>query len=431
MIGFIGLSHLGLNYSLATAAKGFVVAAYDPDPAQVLRLQEGVFPIDEPGFVALHGKCRENLRYTSDLTELRDCALVFYALDVRTSDTNESDLGPLSELIEATASRLASGTTVVVLSQVRPGYSRRLAAKLQGAAATRSLQLYYQVETLIFGAAVQRAMEPERYIIGAETPGAPLPSPYREWLEAFGCPVLVMRLESAELAKIAINFYLVSTVSTTNTLAEICEAIGADWSEIAPALRLDKRIGPFAYLKPGLGIAGGNLERDLVTVQGLAAEHGTEAGIINAWQENSAHAKSWALRTLKAQVLKGHEGVRIALWGLAYKQDTHSVKNSAALELIKALPACAFHAYDPVARVDTGDFPNLTIHDSALKCLDQACALAVMTPWREFSNHSAEDIRSAMSGTVVVDPYGLIDGPRSIKAGLNHRQIGRAAEATA
>ena len=84
--------------------------------------------------------------------------------------------------------------------------------------------------------------------------------------------MLVMRLESAELAKIAINFFLVSTVATTNTLAEICEAIGADWNEIAPALRLDRRIGPHAYLKPGLGIAGGNLERDLVTVQSLAAQ---------------------------------------------------------------------------------------------------------------------------------------------------------------
>ena len=87
-------------------------------------------------------------------------------------------------------------------------------------------------------------------------------------------------------------------MSTTNTLAEICEAIGADWSEIAPALKLDRRIGPHAYLKPGLGIAGGNLERDLVTVKGLAKEFGTEAGIMDAWQRNSAHAKSWALRIL-------------------------------------------------------------------------------------------------------------------------------------
>ena len=72
-----------------------------------------------------------------------------------------------------------------------------------------------------------------------------------------------MAYESAELAKISINFCLVASITVANTLAEVCERIGADWSEIAPALKLDRRIGQGAYLSPGLGIAGGNLERDL------------------------------------------------------------------------------------------------------------------------------------------------------------------------
>ena len=79
-----------------------------------------------------------------------------------------------------------------------------------------------------------------------------------------------MRYESAELAKISINCCLVASVVVANTLAELCERIGAEWSEIAPALKLDRRIGPHAYLAPGLGIAGGNLERDLATVQRMA-----------------------------------------------------------------------------------------------------------------------------------------------------------------
>ena len=77
---------------------------------------------------------------------------------------------------------------------------------------------------------------------------------------------------------------LVSSVSTTNTLAELCERIGADWGEIAPSLKLDRRIGPYAYLAPGLGIAGGNLERDLATVQRLAGAHGTDAGVVGLGQ---------------------------------------------------------------------------------------------------------------------------------------------------
>ena len=163
---------------------------------------------------------------------------------------------------------------MVVLSQVPPGYTRALGV-------LPPQRLYYQVETLVFGQAVERATKPERTIVGCADPAAPLNPRFRAVLDAFGCPILPMRYESAELAKISINCCLVASVTVGNTLAELCEQIGADWSEIAPALKLDRRIGPYAYLTPGLGIAGGNLERDLATVQRLSDAHGTEAGLIS------------------------------------------------------------------------------------------------------------------------------------------------------
>src|SRR5207253_8820951 len=126
---------------------------------------------------------------------------------------------------------------------------------------------------------------------------------YAELLSAFDCPVLVMRYESAELTKISINMCLVSSVSVANTMAELCVKIGADWSEIVPALKLDKRIGEYAYLSPGLGIAGGNLERDLATVVSLANEFGTDDGVVDAWISNSRYRRDWALMVLHRVVL--------------------------------------------------------------------------------------------------------------------------------
>lgn len=421
MIGFVGLSHLGLNYSLATAAKGFDVVAYDPDPALVAGLEGGNVPIEEPGYTELLKVQRNRLRYTADAGELRKCDLVFFSLDVATNERNESNLAPLGALIEATAPALDPGATVVVLSQVRPGFTRAITKRLRLSSET----WFYQVETLIFGAAVRRAAEPERFIIGASDPALPLPAGYKAWLDSFGCPVLVMRIESAELAKVAINLFLVSSVSTTNTLAELCEAIGADWSEIAPALRLDKRIGPHAYLKPGLGIAGGNLERDLVTVRALAAEHGTEAGVVEAWQRTSAYAKGWALRTLERELLGYSPEARLAVWGLSYKEDTHSIRNSASVELIRALEACAVHSYDPAARIDSSLLPNLTIHEDMLGALADADALAIMTPWREFSRVSPAEIRSRLRGDLVVDPYAMLDASAAAREGLRHFVLGR------
>jgi UDPglucose 6-dehydrogenase len=420
MIGFIGLSHLGLNYSLATAAKGFEVVCYDPDTALVGRLREGIIPIEEPGFRELFSEHRARLHYTSEAGEIGKCELVFYAQDVPTNERNESDLGPLSALIESTARFLAGGAAAIVMSQVRPGYMREIEGRTKTPAGT----WHYQVETLIFGAAVQRALEPERFIIGAHSPEAPLPEAYRAWLRAFPCPLLVMRYESAELAKIAINCFLVSTISTTNTLAELCEAIGADWGEIAAALRLDRRIGPNAYLKPGLGISGGNLERDLITVKGLAAEHGTDAGIVDTWQRNSAHAKFWALRVLERELLHRNPMARIAVWGLAYKQDTHSTRNSASIELIRTLSACEIHSYDPVAKVEGPRFPNLTVHPDPLGALEGASALVIMTAWGEFSKIAPADIRARLTGNLVVDPFATLSPGACAAVGLSQFRLG-------
>lgn len=424
MIGFVGLSHLGLNYSLATAAHGFDVVCFDPDAALAARCAAGDFPIEEPGFSQLFATHRARLRYTAEPALLAACDLVFYALDVRTDDRNESDTGPLTRLIHETAPALAAGTTVVLLSQVSPGYSRRLVGELARLTGGKVDCLYYQVETLIFGAAVQRAMEPERYIVGAADPGAPLPARFKEWHAAFRCPVLVMRYESAELAKIAINFFLVSSVTTTNTLAEVCEAIGADWNEIAPALRLDRRIGPHAYLKPGLGIAGGNLERDLVTVRNLAARHGTDDRVVAAWQANSVYRRDWVLRRLHRELLGRVRDPLVAVWGIAYKQDTHSIKNSPAVELLRALPGVRIRAHDPAARLPAGECPHVTVVADPLAALDQADALIIMTPWKQYALVPPAALATRLKGRLVIDPFAALDGAACRAAGLDYHRLG-------
>jgi UDPglucose 6-dehydrogenase len=346
--------------------------------------------------------------------------LVFVSLDVVTDDENTSDLAPLRSLIDELAPRAAAGTTFVIMSQVPPGFCRDLAAQLPA-----SVALFYQVETLVFGNAIERALRPERYMIGARNPAEALPDLYRRFLEAFECPALVMRYESAELCKIAINCLLVSSVSTTNTLAELCEKIGADWFEIAPALRLDKRIGPHAYLTPGLGIAGGNLERDLATVVGLASKHGCDARVVTAWRQNSAYARDWVLRRLfQLGLLNSAVHTPLAMWGLAYKPDTHSTKNSPALALLRSLRQYDWQAYDPIARIDSAEFPHVRVCNSPLEALRDAEALVVMTPWEEFAGVSLESMRGALRGCQILDPYAALDGDCCRQLGFGYHRLG-------
>ena len=419
MIAFIGLSHLGLVYSAATAAHGFRVLCFDPNPEIGCQIQQGQLPVEEPSLCDLFTQHAANIEFSSDLEQLRQCELVFYSLDVATDRENQSDLAPLTQLVHHTSPHLGPDATVVLLSQVPPGYTRSLAADIQRPLAS----VFYQVETLVFGIAVERAMCPERYIIGCAEPAAPLPPPYARWLHAFDCPLLPMRYESAELAKIAINCFLVSSVSTTNMLAEVCEQTGAAWSEIAPALRLDKRIGPHAYLHPGLGIAGGNLERDLVTIKSLAAENGTEAGIVDSWLVSSRYRRDWALRKVFDLVLSKNSSPRIAIWGLAYKKDTHSVKNSPSVFLARALASVEKTCYDPQVKSLASPIPNLSFSTSAIEACSGADALLVMTPWAEFAQVHLTSIRETMRGQILIDPFGIFQEADCIAAGLSRHTL--------
>jgi UDPglucose 6-dehydrogenase len=419
VVGYAGMTHLGLNSAAAAAEKGFEIVCFDPDPTVIAKLNSGTLPVMEPGLQQLLAKNRARIRFTSDRGDLKRCDIVYIAADVPTDDRGESDLAGIRALIDTVASGLNNKAILIILCQVPPGFTRSLHLPAE--------RLYYQVETLVFGNAVERAMRPERIIVGCAAPERPLPESYRQFLSAFECPVLPMRFESAELAKIAINCCLVASISTANTLAELSERIGADWSEIAPALKLDKRIGAYSYLNPGLGLAGGNLERDLATVLRLAQETGSDAGVIEAFVRNSRHRRDWVLRTLHTEVLAAKPRPVLGVLGLAYKENTHSTKNSPSLALIKHLQHCLLRVYDPAVSSKAANHPSATGCASALEAAQGADALIIMTPWPVFRELKPATLAKAMAGRAVIDPYRVLEGHAVVSAGLDYFTLGMPA----
>jgi len=404
-VGVAGWSHLGIVSSVAAAAKGCEVVAYDPQ----IDLTDGL-SIAEPGLAELFAAHRARLKSSTDPHALRACEVLLCAADVPTDQDSRSDLSVIHRLLETLVSHAAPGACVVILSQVPPGFTRAFERRVQPSHADRGLHLYYQVETLVIGQAVKRALTPERIIVGCDDPRQPLPPAYARFLSRFKCPILPMRYESAELAKIAVNMFLASSVCTTNTLAELCEAIGADWSEIVPALRSDKRIGAHAYVAPGLGLSGGNLERDLITFTNLAGSSGTPKGVVEAWLADSRHQKMWVTRVLETEVLSKRDRPVIGVWGLAYKPGTSSMKNAASLTLLQALSGITIRVYDPQARLDASALHDGAISQvsSPLDACHEADALVIMTPWPALASVDLTQVRGRMRGDVLIDPSGLL-----------------------
>lgn len=417
VIGFAGMTHLGLNSAVAGAECGFPMVGFDPDAALVARLDRGEMPVVEPELDTLAARNRDRITFSADPDALGSCDVVYVAPDVATDETGKSDLTDINRLLDIVIPRLRRDAVLVILSQVPPGFTRALARP--------GIVLHYQVETLIFGRAIERALHPERYIVGCADPAAPLPEAYRTFLEAHGCPILPMRYESAELAKISINMCLVASISVANTLAELCEGIGAVWSEIVPALKLDRRIGPHAYLAPGLGIAGGNLERDLATVIRLGETVSSDTGVVQAWIANSRHRRDWAARTL-LRLLDGISDPLVSVLGLTYKENTHSVKNSPSLATIAQLPASVrLTVFDPAISAEAVKRDGVTAAPDALTACHGADAVAILTPWPVFRKLVPAELAQALKGRTVLDPYGVLDANACAAAGLDYFTLGR------
>ena len=157
----------------------------------------------------------------------------------------------------------------------------------------------------------------------------------------------------------------------------------------------------------------------------MAREWGADAGVAESFLANSRYRKDWALKLLNDE-LSGTNGQKtvVALWGLAYKADTDSTKNSPAISLLQSLGPFSARVYDPKAVLDKKMFPKVTQVPSALEACRGAHVLAVMTPWKEFSSVPPARVREELAGNAILDPWGILDEDRYASLGFHARRIG-------
>ena len=324
LIGFIGISHLSLNYASASLLRGHQVVFYDSKD-KIDNYQRNRLNIYEPKLENIFKKYKSKIKFSKDFEEANKSNLNFVALDIVTNHKNKVDYKPLDRLINNFLKCSQKKNPLIIMSQVEVGYTRKIQYPIN--------LLYHYVETLIFGKAVDRAHKPERIIIGKFNKSQKINKIFGYYLSEFNCPLIEMRYEESELTKGFINTYLASQLITTNNLNELAKIYNCDWGIIKKSLQLDKRIGAFAYLEPGLGISGGNIERDLKTLLDKKKSFKINYQYFENLIDQSTHFKKWIQREIKK--LKISKPV-IGLLGVTYKEDSLSVKNAPSLNFLKS-----------------------------------------------------------------------------------------------
>ena len=396
--------------------------AVDVDAAKVELLRAGgELPIHEPGLPELVERNRERLSFTTEIAEVLDrCRLLFCCVDTPPTYSGDADLSR----VEAVVAELPAGSehALVMKSTVPAG---------TGAAIRRSQpELTYVScpEFLKEGSAVTDFLEPDRVVVGAD-PGAEWAADaVAEVYAPLGGELVRTDVASAEMIKLASNAFLATKISFINEIANVCEGVGADVTEVARGMGLDERIGP-TFLQAGVGYGGSCFPKDVSALKMLAGNTGYHFQLLNSVIEVNELQKRRVIAKLSKH-LGSLVGRRIALLGLAFKPNTDDMREASSLVLSARLQGegSTVVAYDPVADSRAGELlPSVELADSAEGALADADAAILVTEWPEFAELDWEDLAARMSNPLIVDGRNFLDPERIRAAGFTYEGIGRAA----
>ena len=398
-IGFVGASHLGVCSAIAAAIKNFDVVLYDADIKKINNLNKFKTDFYEPGVEKFLKKKKNKIIISNNPKYLNECKIVYIAHDTPTDNMNVSNFNFIKNLISKITKYLDKNSIMVIMCQAYPGFTEKIKWKKE--------KLFYQVETLIFGKAIQRATKPEQIIIGKNLNCKNKTIKTLErFVKKFSNNIKYMSYRSSELSKIAINLYLSSSITYTNGMAELSEKIGANWSDIEEILRKDKRIGPHAYLKPGLGILSGNLQRDIITSRQLFKKTKCSSDFVSNIKTNSDKRKNWILDLIKKERVTNKE--TIGVFGSTYKENTSTLKNSPLINIVGKLKKLKFVVYDPENDLDL-NINNLKVIKKFDELIKSSKILIILTPWSFIKNKKNQKQLIHFKGRLIIDTYNIID----------------------
>lgn len=437
-ICMVGTGYVGLVTGACFADSGLDVWCVDKDQEKVSKLKQGIIPIYEPGLetVVKRAETEGRLRYTTNLSEgLKEADVCFIAVDTPMGENGKADLKNVIAVAEQVGSLIDRHMIIVTKSTAPVGTTKKIKSvvleqlKKRGKENNVKFDVAANPEFLKEGTAVNDFMKPDRVVVGVENESVSqkIHNLYKPFLRKKD-QYLSVSIESAELIKYASNAMLSVRISFINSLARLCEKVGADIMDIRVGLGSDSRIGP-DFLYPSMGYGGSCLPKDTQALIQIGREYEVVMDIVEAAEKINNSQTEWFWKKINDHYDGSLSGRNIALWGLAFKPQTDDIRYSPSLILIDKLLAAGakISAFDSVATENVrklyGD--KILYAVSSYQCLEGADALIIATDWNEFRNPNLDKIKSLMKTPVIFDSRNLWDVASVRGQGCKYFGVGR------
>lgn len=419
-IAVLGVGRIGAVTATGLAHLGHAVRGIDRSETRLEHLSAGNLPEREPG---LRSALRSALRFR-DLTfsrqgEAGQYSFAFLCVDTPPLPSGEPDLSQVFGAATDAAPLLRAGGILVTRSTVPVGTGDRLSSRL-AAAGRADVRVVHAPEFLREGRAWEDFREPDRLVFGGDGEAA---ERVADLFDGIACPVFVTDRRTAELAKYAANAFLATTISFANEMADLCAAVEVDSATVFQVLKADRRVGPHAYLTPGLGFGGHCLPKDTAALEHLAAGHGQWMPQLHATRTVNRGRIGAAVAWLRVE-LGGLDGRRVCLAGLSFKSGTDDLRESPALHLARALQleGVEVAAYDPEAALPSD---ALACADTLLDAARGADALVFTHNDPAWRGVATDAIAEVMAGRLVFDAPGVLDPEPWLAAGFKLNRVAR------
>jgi UDPglucose 6-dehydrogenase len=427
----IGTGYVGLVTGACFADLGNRVICLDVDEAKIVRLQQGIMPIYEPGLEELveRNVRAGRLSFTSDYAQaLAGAEFAFIGVGTPSGVDGEADLRYVRAVAESIADVADHPIIVINKSTVPVGTGDWVADIIRKRRGDDGLDFWVvsNPEFLREGSAISDFMSPDRIVLGSLHREAA--NRVAQLYLSLRCPIMITDLRTAEMIKYASNAFLATRISFINEIASICEELGADVCEVATGMGYDKRIG-HAFLDAGLGWGGSCFPKDVKALAHMAVLHGTHPQLLHAVMDINRNQRRRVIMRLR-RTLNGLSDRIVGLLGLSFKPNTDDIREAPSLEIIHLLQneGAIVRAYDPEAReTATRVLHNVVLCENPYQVAEGADALVLATEWNEFKHLNFERIHQVMRQPIIVDGRNLWDPEQLHALGFTYLGIGRSA----
>lgn len=430
-ISIIGTGYVGLVTGTCLSDFGLQVICVDKDKEKIEQLKSGKVPIYEQGLEDLINKnvSAGRLKFTTNLGEaVQQSQVIFIAVGTPSNDDGSADLSQVEEVAGEIARNMGEYKVVVNKCTVPVGTARKIKQIIKdNNGDSDQFDIVSNPEFLREGTAVYDFIHPDKIVIGFESEKAKkiMQEIYRP-LYLLNAPFVFTTLETAEMIKYACNAFLATKITFINEIANLCDRLGADVNEIARAMGMDGRISP-KFLHPGPGFGGSCFPKDTRALDSLAGDHEYDFKLVKAVIEANCRQRQIAIEKIE-KMLGDLSGKTIAILGLAFKQNTDDIRESPALDVIKALleRGAFIKCFDPMAMENTKNiFPDLTYCSNEYETVKDSDALLILTEWNQFRNLNLQRVKRLLRSPIIVDMRNLYDPEKTKKIGFQYSGIGR------